>query len=134
MRHITNNSEVAPQLVLHFMHHGSRSGIAVTMIIGGCMSGTLSRAMAYVCYSLCVCQLLCTPQISFCRPVLRLPPDAAFFEAIFWGSTLQNLTTRQPLHVSIGESSPRGKCHVPVAHAESSESQQQRSPKRDVRC
>jgi hypothetical protein len=28
--------------------------------------------------------LLSTPQISLCRPVVRLPPNAAFFEAIFW--------------------------------------------------
>ena len=28
--------------------------------------------------------LLSTPQISLCRPVLRHPPNAAFFEAIFW--------------------------------------------------
>ena len=28
--------------------------------------------------------LLSTPQISLCRPVNRLPPNAAFFEAIFW--------------------------------------------------
>ena len=25
-----------------------------------------------------------TPQMSLCRPVHRLPPNAAFFEAIFW--------------------------------------------------
>ena len=25
-----------------------------------------------------------TPQISLCRPVVRLPPNAAFFEAILW--------------------------------------------------
>jgi hypothetical protein len=51
--------------------------------------------------------LLSTLQISLCRPVHRLPPNAAFFEAIFWSSALQNLATRQPLHVSIGVSSPR---------------------------
>jgi hypothetical protein len=28
--------------------------------------------------------LLSTRQISLCRPVVRLPPNAAFFEAIFW--------------------------------------------------
>ena len=28
--------------------------------------------------------LLSTPHISLCRPVVRLPPNAAFFEAIFW--------------------------------------------------
>ena len=28
--------------------------------------------------------LLSTPHISLCRPVNRLPPNAAFFEAIFW--------------------------------------------------
>ncbi len=51
--------------------------------------------------------LLSTPHISLCRPLVRLPPTAAFFEAIFWRSALQNLATRQPLHVSIGVSSPR---------------------------
>jgi hypothetical protein len=48
-----------------------------------------------------------TPQMSLCRPVVRLPPNAAFFEAMFWCSALQNLATRQPLHVSIGVFSPR---------------------------
>ncbi len=28
--------------------------------------------------------LLSTPQISLCRPVVRFPPNAAFFEAVFW--------------------------------------------------
>jgi hypothetical protein len=28
--------------------------------------------------------LLSTPHISLCRPLVRLPPNAAFFEAIFW--------------------------------------------------
>jgi hypothetical protein len=28
--------------------------------------------------------LLSTPQISFCRPVVRLPPNSAFFKAVFW--------------------------------------------------
>jgi hypothetical protein len=28
--------------------------------------------------------LLSTPQMSLCRPINRLPPNAAFFEAIFW--------------------------------------------------
>ena len=45
--------------------------------------------------------------MSLCRPVVRLPPNAAFFEAIFWCSAPQNFATRQPLHVSISVSSPR---------------------------
>ena len=38
-------------------------------------------------------------------PVVGLPPNATFAGAIFRWPALQNLATRQPLHVSIGVSS-----------------------------
>jgi hypothetical protein len=58
--------------------------------------------------------LLSTPQMSLFRPRLQTPSQRGFFRShLLVICALQTLATRQPLHVSIAESSPRA-CPTPA--------------------